>query len=118
MRGLPLMRPWSTLRLLAVLLLLSGVTVGGPAWSKESLIQSGRTIAEANCARCHSIESTGASPFTPAPPFRIIARLYKASDIEEALVEGIVVGHPAMPEFHMTSEEAAALAAFIDSLGR
>lgn len=118
MRGLPLMRPWPMLRVLAVLLLLSGVTVGGPARSNGSFIQSGRAIAEANCARCHSIERTGASPFTPAPPFRIIARLYKASDIEEALVEGIVVGHPAMPEFRMTGEEAAALAAFIDSLGQ
>lgn len=44
--------------------------------------------------------------------------MYKASDIEEALVEGIVVGHPAMPEFTMSGEDAAALSAFIDSLGR
>jgi hypothetical protein len=42
--------------------------------------------------------------------------MYKSSDIEEALVEGIVVGHPAMPEFEMTGEQAAAVAAFIDSL--
>lgn len=88
------------------------------AWSNESLIQSGRAIAEVNCARCHSIERTGESPFVPAPPFRIIARLYKASDLEEALVEGIVVGHPAMPEFQMTGEQAAALSTFIDSLGQ
>lgn len=59
---------------------------------------------------------TGANPFTRAPFLRIIARLYKGSDLEEAFVEGIVVGHPAMPEFRMTGEEAAALAAFIDTL--
>jgi cytochrome c len=88
------------------------------AWSNESFIQSGRAIAEANCARCHSIERTGDSPFVPAPPFRTIARMYKASDLEEALVEGIVVGHPAMPEFQMTGEQAAALSTFIDSLGQ
>jgi len=101
-----------------IFLLVSGVMISGPAWSNGTLIPSGRAIAEANCARCHSIDRTGASPFTPAPPFRVIARLYKASDLEEAFVEGIVVGHPAMPEFQMTGEQAAALAAFIDSLGR
>jgi hypothetical protein len=42
--------------------------------------------------------------------------MYISSDIEEALVEGIVVGHPAMPEFKMTRDQAAALAAFIDNL--
>lgn len=118
MHGLPLMRSWPMPRILPVLLLLSGVMASAPAWSNGSFVQSGRMLAEANCARCHSIERVGASPYRPAPPFRVIARMYKASDIEEALVEGIVVGHPAMPEFHMTGEEAAALAAFIDSLGR
>jgi hypothetical protein len=54
----------------------------------------------------------------PAPPFRIISKIYKSSDLEEASVEGIVVGHPAMPEFELTGEQAGALAAFIDSLGR
>jgi mono/diheme cytochrome c family protein len=101
-----------------IFLLMSGVMISDAAWSNDALIPSGRAIAEANCARCHSIDRTGASPFTPAPPFRVIARLYKASDLEEAFVEGIVVGHPAMPEFQMTGEEAAALAAFIDSLGQ
>src|SRR5262245_55164796 len=86
------------------------------AWSDDALSQSGRRIAEINCARCHSIKKSGESPFRPAPPFRVIARIYKASDLEEALVEGIVVGHPAMPEFRMSSEQATALSSFIDSL--
>src|SRR5438552_15382866 len=75
----------------------------------ESLIDKGRELVQANCSRCHNIEKTGDSPFPPAPPFRVIATRYKASDIEEALVEGIVVGHPAMPEFEMTGEQAAAV---------
>ena len=66
------------------------------------------------CLRC--CESGGA--FTPALPFRVIAKMYNASDIEEALVEGIVVGHPAIPEFQMTREQAAAITAYIDSLDR
>ena len=100
------------------MLLASIALLSSPAWANGSPIRLGRAIAEANCARCHSIEKTGDSPFTPAPPFRIIAKLYKATDLEEAFVEGIVVGHPAMPEFQMTGEQAAALAAFIDNLGQ
>jgi cytochrome c len=91
-------------------------TTACQALADPSLIETGRLIAEANCQRCHSITPTGDSPFVEAPPFRVIAKIYKASDLEEALVEGIVVGHPAMPEFQMTAEEAAAITSYIDSL--
>ena len=93
------------------------VIVPATAFANASLVQMGRTIAEANCARCHNLENTGDSPFAPAPPFRVISKIYNPSDLEEAFVEGIVVGHAAMPEFEMTGEQAAALAAFIDSFG-
>lgn len=83
-----------------------------------SVAETGRLIAEANCQRCHNIQLTGESPFVPAPPFRVIARIYNVSDLEKALVEGIVVGHPAMPEFQMSGEQAAAITAYIESLGR
>ena len=89
--------------------------LAGPAEAK-TLLEQGRALAEANCARCHNLEKVGDSPYPAAPPFRVIAKMYKSSDIEEALVEGIVVGHPAMPEFEMTGEQAAAVAAFIDNL--
>ena len=98
--------------------LLSLIILPASAFADGSLVAKGRALAEANCARCHNLEKTGDSPFVPAPPFRIISKNYKPSDLEEALVEGIVVGHPAMPEFELTGEQAAALGAFIDSLGR
>ena len=78
----------------------------------------GARVFVANCARCHNLEKAGENPYAPAPPFRDIAKMYKATDLEEALVEGIVVGHPAMPEFEMTGEQAAAVATFIDSLAK
>lgn len=102
----------------AAFALVSAFGLAGPASSAESILQQGRAIAAANCARCHSIDKTGDSPFRPAPPFRVIAKMYAASDLEEALVEGIVVGHPAMPEFTLSGEEAAAISTFIDSLSR
>jgi mono/diheme cytochrome c family protein len=104
-------------RVFGFLTLFSPIILLAAVSATASPLQTGRAIAEANCARCHNLERTGDSPFAPAPPFRIISRMYKSSDLEEAFVEGIVVGHPAMPEFEMTGEQAAALAAFIDSLG-
>jgi mono/diheme cytochrome c family protein len=109
---------WKRKAICVPLVLMLATASGGMAWGADTLVQSGRAIAEANCSRCHSIELTGESPFVEAPPFRDIARMYDTSGIEEALVEGIVVGHPAMPEFQMTGEEAAAISAFIASLGR
>jgi cytochrome c len=100
----------------AILIALS-IMSAPAAFAGEPMIDKGRTLVQANCSRCHNLEKTGDSPYAPAPPFRVISKMYKASDIEEALVEGILVGHPAMPEFEMTGEQAAAVAAFIDSLG-
>jgi cytochrome c len=100
----------------AILIALVSIALPSRGLAGDSQIEQGRILVQANCARCHNLEKTGDSPSPPAPPFRVISKMYKASDIEEALVEGIVVGHPAMPEFEMTGEQAAAVAAFIDSL--
>ena len=42
---------------------------------------------------CHAIGRSGASPNPKSPPFRDLSRRYPLSNLEEALGEGIVVGH-------------------------
>jgi mono/diheme cytochrome c family protein len=103
----------SAFNFLVILIVLPAV-----AHANSSEIDIGRELAELNCASCHNIERTGDSPFDAAPPFRTIPEKYKPSELEEAFVEGIVVGHPAMPEWQMTGEQAAALTAFIADLAR
>jgi cytochrome c len=61
--------------------------------------QRGLTFARANCARCHSIDKVTVSPLKLAPPFRELHKRYPVETLEEALGEGIVTGHPNMPEF-------------------
>lgn len=78
----------------------------------------GRGLAERNCARCHSIEAAGESPFRPAPPFRTIHENYVEGELEDAFNDGIVVAHPAMPDWNMTPGQARALAAFIMNFGK
>ena len=83
----------------------------------QALVARGRNLVQANCAACHSIGPSGTSPHPQAPPFRDLSRRYPVSDLQEALVEGILTGHPDMPEFRATSDQASAIIAYIESLG-
>jgi mono/diheme cytochrome c family protein len=73
-------------------------------------------LASHNCARCHAIDKTHASPFKPAPPFRTLHERYPVEGLQEALAEGIVVGHPAMPEFRFEPDQIDDFIAFLKSL--
>lgn len=79
---------------------------------------AGETIAKDNCARCHAVERTGESPVADATPFRLMSRLWPLSHLEEALAEGIMVGHPEhqMPVFQFTPQEIDDLLTYIESI--
>jgi len=76
----------------------------------------GREIASAHCAACHAIAPGGDSPLAQAPPFRTLSRSYQVSDLQEALAEGISVGHPAMPAFEFAPDDVDALIAYLESI--
>jgi mono/diheme cytochrome c family protein len=94
---------------------LLGAMVPG-ARADDVLIEKGRVLVEQNCARCHATGAEGASPFAPAPPFRELGRRYPIADLEEALAEGILTGHPAMPEFSFEPDEIAGIIAYLQSI--
>jgi len=77
---------------------------------------SGAAILEKNCARCHAIGATGDSPHSEAPPFREVVKRYPPEDLEESLAEGIVSGHPDMPELTFSAEEISAIVAYLNDL--
>jgi len=82
----------------------------------EADIAAGRQFAEQKCARCHAIGREGTSPFEKAPPFRTFASLWRLESLEEALAEGIVVGHPDMPEFKLTPEQIGNFIGYLESI--
>lgn len=86
------------------------------ALAQEPSPERGRAFAEENCSRCHAVGTMGASPLPPAPPFRQLHALYPVEHLAEALAEGIVTGHPEMPEFQLTPEEAEDLIAYLRTL--
>jgi cytochrome c len=93
-----------------------------PAWAvdedKELKEIQGRGLAilMKNCAPCHAVERRGASPRADAPQFRTLGRRYPVESLEEALGEGIISGHPDMPEFIFTGEDVGAIIAYLKSI--
>jgi cytochrome c len=89
-----------------------------PAGPDPKLIALGRAIAEKNCSRCHAIGETGASANPKSPPFRTLSSRYPLADLEEALAEGIMVGHEGleMPQFQLDAGQIEALLAYLSSV--
>ena len=80
------------------------------------LERRGRTLLAANCSRCHAIDRTGNSPHREAPPFRTLGKRYPIDALAEALAEGLVTGHPDMPEFVFEIEDVGAILAYLNSI--
>ncbi|MBN8606130.1 MAG: cytochrome c [Caulobacterales bacterium] len=76
----------------------------------------GHRLAEVHCARCHAIGAEGESPHPMAPAFRTLSRDYPVNALEEAFAEGILVGHPEMPEFRFEPDQVDDLVAYIQSI--
>jgi mono/diheme cytochrome c family protein len=80
------------------------------------LVAKGRAILEMNCARCHAIGMEDSSHHEEAPPFRVVVTRYPPEDLAESLAEGIVSGHPDMPEFVFEPPEIEAILAYLGTL--
>ncbi len=77
----------------------------------------GKALAEQLCSRCHAIGPIGASVHPKAPTFTDIVKRYDVWTLQEALGEGIVVGHPDMPKFTLMPTDIADLLTYMETLG-
>lgn len=103
----PLSRPICAT--LALLLLGGGVAADEP--------ERGRELATSLCGRCHAAGPAGASSNPEAPPFRTLGERYPIESLAEALAEGLVAGHPKMPEVQLEPQAIGDLLAYLRSLG-
>jgi mono/diheme cytochrome c family protein len=94
----------------------SAPAAGGSAAPAASPELPGQAIAMDLCSGCHAVGRTGASPHPDALPFRQISLRYPVRDLEEALGEGIFVGHPDMPPFVFAPEDIDALLTYIEAI--
>jgi mono/diheme cytochrome c family protein len=86
------------------------------AQGDEAQLKRGEALLTRQCSRCHAVGRTGDSPRPDAPPFRTLGTHYPVDALEEALGEGIVSGHPDMPEFSFDAPDVGAIIAYLKSI--
>ena len=86
------------------------------AAADEAQLKQGQALLTQNCARCHAIGRTGESARPDAPVFRSLSVRYPIESLEEALGEGIMTGHPDMPEISFDAEQVGAIIAYLKSI--
>ena len=79
-------------------------------------IKLGEALLTRDCARCHAVGRSGESPNKQAPAFRTLGQRYPVESLEEALGEGIMSGHPDMPEFKFDADGVGAIIAYLKSI--
>jgi mono/diheme cytochrome c family protein len=87
-----------------------------PGTAAPDSAAKGLEILNANCGRCHATGKDDASKHPEAPPFRVVVTRYPPENLAEALAEGIVSGHPDMPEFVFQPAEIEAILAYLGTL--
>lgn len=77
---------------------------------------AGKQLVEQRCSKCHAIGRSGVSPHKDAPPFAEVVKRYPPKALEEALAEGIEVGHEDMPPFAFKADEVEQIIAYLKRL--
>jgi len=85
-----------------------------PSWASSPA--QGKRLALTYCAKCHSIDKVTPSPLKIAPAFRTLHERYPVETLQEALAEGIVTGHPTMPEFRFDADQVGDFIAYLKTL--
>ena len=106
---------WSFTTVAAALLLAVAMRSAGAAPDQEQL-KRGEELLQRDCARCHAVGRTGASPRQEAPAFRTLGQRYPIESLEESLAEGIMSGHPDMPEFSFDAGDVGAIIVYLKSI--
>jgi mono/diheme cytochrome c family protein len=97
--------------ILAILAMCGVLAVAQPSAEAR-----GEALLSQNCAMCHAIGRSGASPHAVAPPFRTLSQRYPIESLEEALGEGLLSGHPDMPEFSFPPRDIGAIIRYLRSI--
>jgi cytochrome c len=103
------------MRLLSLGIYLAFV-VSAAAAEEMTALHRGQALLARNCSRCHATGSVGESLHPQAPLFRTLAKRYPVESLEEALGEGIISGHPDMPEFRFSGEDVGAIVIYLKSI--
>jgi|SRR5690349_19618153 cytochrome c len=73
----------------------------------------GQALVAEFCGGCHAVGVKGKSKHPDAPPFRALGRTIDLDDFPRVLERGISGGHPDMPEFKFSHDDALAVRAYL-----
>ncbi len=110
------LRTMSLVALVALSVFLPQIATSEEALSPPA--QRGLVFVREYCSKCHSVDRVGPSPLKVAPPFRTLHDRYPVETLQESLAEGIVTGHPSMPEFQLDPGQVDDVIAYLKSLER
>ncbi len=77
---------------------------------------AGLAYLDARCGTCHATGTQGESPLAQAPAFRDLGKSYPPEALEEALAEGIITGHPDMPEIAASPQDIDNVIAWLERI--
>jgi len=98
------------------ILILGFSTCCAAAEERDPLRARGEEIARTLCAPCHAIGITGSSPHVGAPVFRNLDERLDLDTFVIRLRKGLTSGHPDMPTFRFSRNDARALVAYLLSV--
>jgi mono/diheme cytochrome c family protein len=100
---------------LGLMIALVALLPAAPALSANNM-EKGKAFVERHCARCHAVGLDDDSHMPEAPALRSLHTRYPIDSLTEAFAEGIVTGHPAMPQFELDMDTISDMLAYIKSL--
>jgi mono/diheme cytochrome c family protein len=102
--------------ILGGLAVAAGLIAARVATAQPASLGHGHELLRTNCSMCHAVGRTGASPNPASPAFRELGARYPIDDLAEALAEGIIVGHPQMPQFKFSGDDVTDIIAYLKSI--
>jgi|SRR5215510_2198812 len=92
--------------------LIATLAASGSAQAQDP-VSRGQTLVAEFCATCHAVGPRGMSRHAGAPPFRTLGRSIDLDEFPRALERGITSGHPDMPDFKFSHDDALAVRAYL-----
>ncbi len=107
---------WKRIGMAAAIAVLAAVEASAADDTTGSLVARGADILTRDCGGCHAVGRQGDSPLAKAPHFRELGQRFPIESLAEALAEGIMTGHPEMPELSYEPPDIDAILAYLEDI--
>jgi mono/diheme cytochrome c family protein len=104
------------MKFLRTILVLPAALAAGATAQAQDPASHGQVLVAEFCGPCHAVGTKGKSRHPDAPPFRALGRSIDLDEFPRVLERGISSGHPDMPEFKFSHDDALAVRAYLRAI--